>query len=84
MRIWKYEVRGGQPIDMPQGARILAIQNQQGKPVIWAAIDEDKPTEPRTFVVYGTGWKIDEPAENYIGTYQTLGGQLVWHVFERK
>lgn len=81
--IYKYSLlhTGGNSVDMPQGAKILAVQSQQGVPTIWALVDVGQPTEKRTFLVVGTGHTIDGLGE-YVGTVQLNEGRFVVHVFE--
>jgi hypothetical protein len=83
LTIWKFplETTDRCTIMMPVG-RILTVQAQRGTPCIWALVDSDTPLEPRTFAIYGTGHAIEGVTEHYIGTYQMLGGSLVFHVFE--
>ena len=85
MQIWKW---GLSPIDlqslaMPDGAKPLALQMQNGEPQLWAVVDETAPLVHRHFATYGTGQPMPEgnPGQ-YIGTYQLRDGALVFHVFE--
>ena len=84
MTIYKYPIMttDKQSIQMPLGAKILCIQTQNELPCLWALVD-DLPLEPRCILIFHTGHPV--PADKslyYIGTYQLLGGQLVFHVFE--
>lgn len=87
--VWKYTLPWPPPSDlvgfrMPKGARPLTIQTQAGRPCVWALVDDERPLEPRWFRIAGTGHPIeDEIAEDgYIGTFQVIGGGLIFHVFE--
>lgn len=85
--IWKFplDVVPFQEIKMPSDVKILAIQIQGGYPHIWALVDPAASLEVRTFATYGTGDSISHDAGislAYVGTYQFLGGTLVYHVFE--
>lgn len=86
-QIWKFEIKPNQDIiEMPQGAEILTIQNQNGNACIWALVNPENDTEKRHFEVFGTGHNIyyDMGVERkYINTFQLEGGQLVFHLFER-
>lgn len=85
MRIFKYKLEVGDKmhIDMPSGAEVLAVQVQYDTVCIWALVDPDRPTQTRTFRVFGTGHEMPQSeALNYIGTFQLLDGQFVGHVFE--
>lgn len=84
MVIYKYSLDTctTQTFMMPAGAKILALQVQQGAPRIWALCDEKAEKVPRTFEIYGTGSYVPEEPGEYIGTYQIANGHLVFHVFE--
>lgn len=74
-------------VELPKGARILAVQLQTGKPVMWALVDTDAPKESRSFRTVCTGENLGDPYHvvmDYIGTYQMEEGSLVLHVFEYK
>ena len=83
-RIFKYalETTDSQIVNMPKGAKILCIQVQYEKPCIWALVDPEKESEPRIFEIFGTGNPVPDRDRRYIGTYQLMGGQLVFHCFE--
>lgn len=83
--IWKFELETTDDIklSMPKAAQILSLQTQNGVPCIWAMVNPANEKEERTFRIYGTGHPIDaEKEQRFVGTYQLLGGQLVFHVFE--
>lgn len=88
-RIWKFplKITDFQEIRMPLGARILCVQTQFSEPMIWAEVDVDEKahaleTERRGIFVIGTGNPMPVAATKYIGTFQTFGGNLIWHVYE--
>jgi hypothetical protein len=68
-------------IPMPDGAKVLCVQVQRGIPVMWARVDVPAPMEARRFRLIGTGNPADETGR-YVGTFQTHGGALVFHLFE--
>ena len=86
--IWKFPV----PIDddieleMPKGARILSFQSQRDHPCIWALVDMDtQEKEIRKFRMAGTGHPIEDDSNySFVGTAQMMGGNLVWHLFEKR
>ena len=86
MRIFKYllKMEGKQKIDLPENARILTVQTQNGIPCIWAIVDEESTkTKHHTIRTYGTGHPFDSHIHCfYVGTYQLNGGNLVFHVFD--
>jgi hypothetical protein len=85
LTIHKYDLyRHVGRVAIPVGATVLCIQYQDNKPFLWAKVDTDKPLRPRQFVLYGTGWGIENDdyyTEVYISTVQDKDG-LVWHWFE--
>lgn len=87
--IYKYElaVIDSQSIYMPKGAEILTVQVQNGRPMIWALVtpSQGRVKEERFIETFGTGNPIENQCveRRYIGTYQAVGGSLVFHVFER-
>lgn len=84
--IFKYEIpfkdESVVQIDLPENAAICDLAYQEGSGVMmWALIDKNANFEKRKFVVFGTGWRIDD-IENffYLKTIQFHG--FVWHIFE--
>jgi len=69
-------------IEMPKGAEILTVQNQSAVGTIWAIVNPEAPKEIRTFCIQGTGNPFELIDYKYIGTFQQMGGALVWHLFE--
>jgi hypothetical protein len=85
LAVWKFEVpvRDRFEIEMPVGARLLTVQTQNGRPHLWALVNPHAETETRVFWVMGTGHQAaDLDGAEYVGTFQMLGGQYVWHLFE--
>ena len=86
MKIWKWPIRIAcqQIVMMPVGSKILTVQMQGLQPQVWALVFEtqDAPEVPRVISVYGTGNPILRPPGEYIATFQTSGGDFVWHAFE--
>lgn len=85
MTIWKYRLptRGTVAIDMPKGAELLSVHNQNDCIVLWAAVDDRKPTQPRTFDVRVTGSCYATFTNvKFIGTVLLDDGAYVAHVFE--
>lgn len=85
--IWKLELeaKGEQIKWLPWGAEILCVQMQKEKPCLWALVEDTNDLKERTILIYGTGKPISESyfALKYIDTFQMIGGDLVWHVFEK-
>lgn len=82
--IWKYQLEriGETSISMPKGAEILNIGIQGNWLCLWALVDTEAEKESRCFMVYGTGWEIDNIELSYIDTFITEIGFFVWHFFE--
>lgn len=81
--IWKWalDVQDGFSIRMPFGAALLTVAIQADVPCIWALVDPSHPFVERHIRIYGTGHPI-ELEEPYVGSFQLLGGSLVFHVFD--
>ena len=85
--IWKVplEITDEQTVNLPWGAEPLTVQVQGDELCLWAKVDTTNPGLAHTVHIYGTGNPIpdEDPdyPEAYIGTVQTHGGALVWHVF---
>lgn len=82
--IWKYEIVADRPLvlHMPQGAIILAIKMQAGKPMMWAQVDPSSEKVPRTFMIIATGQPFDTARLCYIDTFVLDNDGLVFHVYE--
>jgi len=82
-RIYKYPI----PVDdrivikMPEGAFVMSVQMQKSEPQIWVLCNPDKPLKERIFYLFGTGMEVSQEFV-YLGTFQMLGGSLVYHLFE--
>lgn len=86
-RIYKYplEVKDRQVVSVPQGAKVLSVQMQNGKITIWALCpDATAVHESRTFHIFGTGHDLPEIANagSFVATVQERS--FVWHIFEFK
>jgi hypothetical protein len=81
--IYKYpiEVTDSQTARIPEGAQILDTQMQNGTPCIWALVDPDAVLRDRTVYVFGTGHHVPSEPLQHIGTFQIMGGNLVFHAF---
>ena len=85
-KIFKYELQTipFQRIEMPKGAQILSIQNQNSNPRLWALVDTDADVEDRFIKMFSTGEEMNEGNSNliHISTVQFWNGDLVFHFFE--
>jgi hypothetical protein len=86
LRVYKYVVPTNSHFDMelPMGAKILAVDEQHGHYCMWALVDPDAETEIRYFRFAGTGHPITEDPSRlvHISTFKVDGGVLIWHIFE--
>ena len=82
--IFKYEISVDQDtqLKMPKHAEILHVQSQGDHVRMWVLVNTEAETELRRFTIFGTGWPIEDDRLSYVGTALTMGGGLVWHVFE--
>lgn len=90
--IYKYalDIVDLQTVEMHRLAKILCIQTQKGIPCLWAEVDPEQPTERRFIRMYGTGqphvqddpYIPEEYGSKYLGTYQVMKGNIVFHVYE--
>jgi Na+-transporting NADH:ubiquinone oxidoreductase subunit NqrF len=82
MKIYKYPIDiNSDAISMPGGAKILSVQAQDGKPMVWAAVKDGATTIKCKMKIVPTGGDV-EPTDMpwYKGTVID-GAGLVWHVF---
>lgn len=83
--IYKYHLQvistsQDQKLVLPDGFKILSMQNQDDEITFWAEVNPGNISKPRRFRVFGTGWGImDNEGFEHIGTVQI--GSLVWHVY---
>ncbi len=81
--IWKYELEPHIVLKIPKGGRILDLQTQFGNLCIWVLVDPGQEVEDREFTTFGTGDIIkDDFVGEYVGTFHTIAGSLLFHVFE--
>lgn len=81
--IYKYPlaVTDEQILDMPEGAKVLSVQWQNGGLVAWALVRPGIEITKRVFRIFGTGNHMDAPKMKFVGTVQEPDRGLVWHVF---
>lgn len=87
--IWKFplEIQGSQEIQVPKGATILSVIDQNNIPVMYAIVDPEASKMPLKVQIRGTGRPVEKhltDAHYFLGTVSILGGTLVWHVFVEK
>lgn len=85
-KIYKYELPVNSNIITIKQCiiKILSVQEQNGKPTMWAIVDPDNEVvESLEIVAIGTGWELPTGLDEYIGTAQDEYG-FVWHYFSLK
>ena len=80
---YKLEVTDSQTIKLPLGAKILTVALQDGEPHIWSMVDTNDKYNDVEILTFGTGQDISYHGLQYIGTYQLLSGDLVYHIFSK-
>ena len=85
--VWKYPL----PIadwcehSVPVGAKVLHIAAQDDVPCVWMEVEPETPhSETKRFRTYGTGHRMDNVAQTYLGTYLLVNDAMVFHVYEQK
>ena len=69
-------------IIMPTKLAICDIGVQNGDIFLWALVDKFTPLRSYQFIVFGTGWEIEEVEKlTFLKTVHMKDG-LIWHVFE--
>jgi len=81
MQIWEYwlSVASEQLIELPHGAKILSVDTQGGRPILWVLGDPRAELAPVKILSYATGEDIE--AGRYIGTYHVVGDMYIRHIF---
>ncbi len=79
---YKLPLRDHFSLEMPVGAVILSIQEQNKDIVLWAMVDNAAPTTVRWFRIVGTGVPFTPPIGRYLATVQMSIDTFVWHIFE--
>ena len=98
--IWKYPVplTPSFALLMPKDAKILTVQLQGGKPVLWALVENESEATYRHFRLYTTGEILDAPSGlaidagrlRFVNCFQYHGfprhhrdgSGLVYHLFQ--
>lgn len=84
--IWKAELKtiDVQEIEVPVGAEMLCVHEQLNRACIWYRGDPLAEKEKRLIGLVATGKPVPERDDSrYLGTVFLLGGNLVFHVFEK-
>jgi hypothetical protein len=82
--IWKFPLGYADDvitIAMPEGAAVLHVAMQDGRPHLWARVDPAAPKVLRHFRWAGTGHNLTNDVGEHLGTWTQAGDQLVFHLF---
>lgn len=79
-QVWKYILYPRVVLEMPKGAEILSVGEQDRDICLWALVDIEAPKELVGFSAFGTGQDIHYDDITFIDTVQLLNG-LVFHIF---
>lgn len=77
---YELEIKEKQTIAMPSTPRILSIQEQGGKIVMWARVNIHAQKRNVLFSMYGTGHTLPQDPGEYVSSVQA--GPFVWHIFK--
>ena len=70
-------------VEMPRGAKAIAVAEQAGKLCLWAEVDDSESVMvPQAFRIVGTGNRLYGDEGRHIGTVICADGVQVWHVYE--
>lgn len=84
LTIWKATLKAldVQEVEVPESAEFLTAREQNETLCVWFRCDPSRRLTKRRIAVCGTGHPAPSDGR-YIGTGFLMGGQLVFHVFER-
>lgn len=79
--VWKFPIIGASGfVDTRADAEPLYVALQGNHPMIWMRVNPTAPKVHRAYRVVGTGEAIGSEWV-HAGTWQELGGALIWHLF---
>lgn len=83
--VYKYPipVRDEIILDLPAGAEVIHVDQQDEQTMLWALVDPDAPKVFRRFRLAETGHPLgDDDVLHHVGSYMLMNGALVFHLFE--
>ncbi len=83
--IFKYElplIGEIMELKLPEGMAVCEVHHQENKIYLWGMVDIHAPLETRQFVIFGTGWQIQNVSEMFYLKTVFMPDGLVWHIFE--
>lgn len=85
MAVWKFTIEPwGTRVEMPKGARLLHVHEQNNGVCVWAEVDVTAPKVDRIVLIVGTGHQVPRGAQTYVGTAHIVeaGQPIVLHVYD--
>jgi hypothetical protein len=84
-RIWKFPLKIDrlQTLTLPTPYKILSIQMQEDRPMMWVELDDEGAPTSIEISIYGTGWEVPNDPGQYIATIVLDSAGLVWHFYMR-
>lgn len=79
LRVYKYPIAN--QMDLPEGAKLVKVENQDRMACAWFVVDIEAPVEARLFRVEGTGSSWDNAEWEHRWTW--MNGPFVWHLLEK-
>lgn len=81
-QIFKYplSLESTQVIQLPIGAKILTVKEQDGVPTVWAIVDQTETLVDVQVKIVATGEQFELEPWRYMNTLVMANG-LVWHIF---
>lgn len=73
-----------QTVEMPEGAAVVHVAVQDGRPCIWAMVDPEAEPVERVFTLLAAGQQFDAAHWMRWGTVLLSDGALVFQVAERR
>ena len=84
--VWKYKIPVNDvfALQMPIGAKVIHVAEQNNVPYFWALVDTNAAVIQRCFRFAGTGHPITEPIDKlkHVGSLLMHNRALVFHLFE--
>ncbi len=68
-----------QTVDLPHFSRVLSVQAQGADICMWVELVPSEDKYPQEVFIVGTGHKVPNEVNSYLGTTQQNG--FVWHIY---
>lgn len=63
---------------------LVGFQDTTNSTCIWAEVDSDKELRPHYFFVAATGYSEIPDGYEHVGSFLTMKGMFVWHLYEMR